>query len=102
MSVKLIVAMNVTSGHFHEIPTMRRVIPMTAVNPALVNWEEGDQHRLNQIWAVDEVYVKSAVEEISKWHPGIDIGVYELTDIFFRPAGEMGHKQVTKDGVLPT
>lgn len=99
---KLIVALDVQAGQYYEAQRARGSIPMAAVNPTPIDWDIGGQHRLNQIWAVDDKYVQYAVEEISKWHPGVDIGVYELTDIFFRPAGEMGHKQVTKDGILPT
>ena len=99
--MKIIVAKDVEAGTYHEMYVGRQPVPMRSVNPTPIDWDIEGAHRRNQIWIVEDNLLDAAISEVSKWHPGIDISVFTLTDVFFRPAGELSRKIVSKDGVLP-
>jgi len=99
---KIIAALDVTAGQYHEIYKLRKPINMRAVDVPNPNWDSEGAAKRNLMWYVEDDVVEAAVAEISKWHPGVDISVYTLTDIFHRPAGDLTHRIVTKDGVLPS
>jgi len=100
--MKIIVAKDVDAGNYHEMYIGRTAVPMRSVNPTKIDWDTEGAHRQNQLWIVDDAHIELAMLEVSKWHPGIDISVFTLTDVFFRPAGELSRKLVSKDGVLPS
>ena len=97
---KLIVAKNLDDGYFFEWVTRIHVIPLRTLNPKVIDRDEGDIKN-NQIWIVEDEYCTRAVTEITKHNPGVDVSVFSLTDIYMRPAGDMAHRVVTVDGVLP-
>jgi hypothetical protein len=41
------------------------------------------------------------VEAVTALHPGKNVSVYKMESVSIRPAGEIQHKKLTKDGALP-
>ena len=53
------------------------------------------------VWYCDRKDTDKVVEEVSKYWANREIRVYQLTQISTRLPGDMRHKEVSKDGVLP-
>ena len=53
------------------------------------------------IWACNHSDASILADRLTQVFPGRDIKIFNLTSISTRPAGEIKHKQVTKDGIFP-
>jgi hypothetical protein len=49
----------------------------------------------------DERTKDRVVEGVTAMHPGKNVSVYKMESVSIRPAGELQHKKLTKDGALP-
>lgn len=60
-----------------------------------------DMMRQIKTWWCSERDVKVVVEYMSTFWVGQEIKIFNLTAVSTRLAGDLKHKEVTKDGVLP-
>ncbi len=105
----LIVVTNTEVGINTSLRGMRNAMRAVVPPPIPRNFEHDDEGmpdtdqllRKVEIWSCEKADVPLIVEEISKYHTGVEIKIYSLNEVFTRLPGELKSLTVTKDGKLP-
>lgn len=90
-------------GHYAEMRgATARVFTCANKDPGESNDYARALRQVDTWYVTNEEEVPMVVEFLATNNVGVDVHVFELKSVSVRAPGEIKHKQISKDGILPT